>query len=455
MKKNTEYVEIDYSELPQEPDYSFPHTWGQHSVWQGLVRFGQDANLLNVGLQWRLPEGVTMPAILSALANLIRAHATLRTVFQETPEGPVQKVTRPTKMPVEIVDIAGERRESVYGEAQKSLARVFDHAHGAQFAFTVFTDRGVPRFVFPSISHLAVDRQGLKVLETTFLKFVNGQYVSPDETYWQPFDQVQLEKTRLARSKGQRACDQWSKALQRTGPHLWGAPRLKGEDVPIIHAKMTSHRAAKALPAAVSRHKATAGSVLLAAVSAAVAAVTGHDGHAAVEIVFANRYLRRAGDYAGPLAQGGVIAAPCSSAGTLTEMVQSIKADMPRAYLSAYWPPYSLQASLRDCGFDDIHDRVTSFLFNNFITEARVFESHDRPVMEDTVFEWLPSWSYMPSHCSFRIGYDEEGRIFVTARVNSRLLSRSMLTRLLSGVESALQAMAEGKSARAGDLVSD
>lgn len=423
-----------------------PQTWGQHSVWEGITKFGADSHLLNVAGAWPVPSGADLPAVFVAISALVTRHATLRTFFAP---GPIQTISYPLALPVEIVDLADAPETDLALLVADRRRSPFDFARDLPCRFTVVVNRHAPVHVIAVVSHLAVDSQGMRLLRSDFHDLL-GPGPRAAERAWQPFDQAEQEGNSRTRAMSTRACGRWIKEIGIAGEPLWGVSRSSTDG--FVNVRMRSERMSRAAAAVATAHATSQTTVLMATCIAVIAARIKHEGHVAVEVVSANRHLARAAHYAGPLSQTGIVAPHCSVSTTFGELIGDVADRTPRTFLSAYWAPDELAGALDAAGLPSDHHRSTSFMFND--TRPRPPRAAERPTGSPaaTIIERLPAWRYQPSHCSIMFGADGDA-LTASMRVDARYFEASAAAATLYGFEVALELAACGDGAlRVGDL---
>ncbi|MEW5928457.1 MAG: amino acid adenylation domain-containing protein, partial [Gemmatimonadota bacterium] len=114
-------------------DGPLPLSFAQQRLW--LVDRLEPGNAAyNIPFALRLRGRPDVPALRAGLDELVRRHETLRTTFAERPDGPVQVVHPPARVPLPVADLGGlpgAERESRAGRlAAEEALRPFDLARG-------------------------------------------------------------------------------------------------------------------------------------------------------------------------------------------------------------------------------------------------------------------------------------------------------------------------------------
>ncbi|WP_280312644.1 amino acid adenylation domain-containing protein, partial [Nocardia abscessus] len=105
------------------PDH-LPLSLAQQRMWF-LNQFDTSASVYNIPAAIRLSGDLDVTALGLAVADIVARHEILRTVYPQTPDGPVQRVLAPHEVPVDLAP-AQIGDEHVAGEIQRIVATGFD-----------------------------------------------------------------------------------------------------------------------------------------------------------------------------------------------------------------------------------------------------------------------------------------------------------------------------------------
>ncbi|MFT4041889.1 MAG: amino acid adenylation domain-containing protein [Gordonia sp. (in: high G+C Gram-positive bacteria)] len=178
----------------------------------------------HVPLVIRLDGDVDIATLRSAINMVVTAHPVLRTVYRDTPSGPVQKILPAAEGPVlEISDIAGSDVESAVG---RYVSAPFDLA--SQPGFRVALLRVAPdadgdrrsAVLAAVLHHIAVDGWSMRILFGDVLRALSGEVIESGHTYadytlWQ---HEWLGDPDTPGSRYSRELDYWTTALAGAAP---------------------------------------------------------------------------------------------------------------------------------------------------------------------------------------------------------------------------------------------
>ena len=115
------------------PAHDAPLSSGQQRLWF-LHQWNPESAAYNVPAVIPLPAHVDAGVVQRAVAEIVRRHWSLRTVFQQTPDGPVQRVLPETAPALHIVGVNGEsehhRRLTLTQMATQEAQRPFNLTTG-------------------------------------------------------------------------------------------------------------------------------------------------------------------------------------------------------------------------------------------------------------------------------------------------------------------------------------
>jgi hypothetical protein len=248
-------------------------TWGQRHNWRALRLHGPGQYFLNC--PWVLPvySRSDLGAVLNALGALIERHESLRTTFHDTPAGPVQRVARSGELTVRL-EQAGQQRPLELAErlAAQMSEEIFAPGEEWPLHCQVVIKDGRPAALAFSFSHLAVDHEALWLLSEDWRRLLRGEDLAPAR--WQPMDQTELEATEQYQARSDRSLRYWQPVLEEVPLDVFDHPPGEPEDPRFIEVGMESVALAAAAGWLGQRWAISTSSVLLAACSTVLAAVT-------------------------------------------------------------------------------------------------------------------------------------------------------------------------------------
>ncbi|WP_449066438.1 condensation domain-containing protein [Planomonospora algeriensis] len=323
-----------------------PVTWGQRAFWRLIRWLDEDDPYYN--LPWSLPVygRRDLDTVLSALRTLVERHESLRTTWEETPDGPVQRVMREGTLTVGVLDAGEAKPLAAAREAAAELAaRVFDHAAEPPIRCAVVTSGGRPRAVAFALSHLAVDAWALEILATEWRALLAGEDLPAPA--WQPLDQAALEQGAGA-ARGERALRHWRAELEQAPATLFDFPERTPEEPRFVKVGMESAAAGAAARTLAARWAVSTSSVLTSGCAAVLAALTGHR-RVAMQLIVANRHDPRTAAMVGTAVQDGLFTLDLS-AGTFADAARAGHRQALTAYRYAHYDPAAMAALREEIG---------------------------------------------------------------------------------------------------------
>jgi len=153
------------------PSELAPLSFPQERLWF-LDRLVPGSPAYNLPAFFRLIGHLDTRALARALSEIVRRHATLRTVFEEGSEGPRQRITPPGPLPLPVVDLSGlppePRRRLPRELATAEARRPFDLARGPLIRFRLLflgpREGGEEWVAMTNHHHIASDGWSLGIL---------------------------------------------------------------------------------------------------------------------------------------------------------------------------------------------------------------------------------------------------------------------------------------------------
>ncbi|MER6830691.1 condensation domain-containing protein [Streptosporangium sp. NPDC000563] len=319
--------------------------------------------------------------VTESLAILIARHEVLRTSFATGPQ-PCQRVSSVGTLMVDIYSLEGGRANRVDVEAE--LARHLEitaprqpdgqRLAGQQLRVALAMSAEVVYAGFLELSHMAVDRAALRILEHELAELISdsaARVIGPPRH--QPLDQAELERSERECQKRRRALEYWSSNLAVMPSPLYltpsaGSELTEADADDTVGVYMSSPAAALAVQCVSARTRTSRSSCLLAALCAVLSVRTGYR-----EIVFpvmpSNRFERHLYDYVGTLAQTGIAAIDVGSA-SFDELVRQAWRGMLEGCMHSVYDVYELEKIHNRIS----HDRGVYFYFEA-IYNCSVIES--------------------------------------------------------------------------------
>ncbi|MGS2641829.1 condensation domain-containing protein [Streptosporangium sp. LJ11] len=324
-----------------------PLSWGQLAIWRLTRWLDDDDPYFN--MPWVLPVygRRDLDTVLRALRALVERHETLRTTYEETPGGLVQRVARQGRFTVETYD-AGEARPLAAARelSVRLAATAFDYAADLPFRCAVVTVDGRPRTVALTLSHLAVDGGALEVLARDWRDLLaGGEMAAPG---WQPMDQAAFEREGAGAARGERTLRHWRAILERAPLSMFDFPRTTPEEPRFVKVGMESAATAAAAEVLAARWSVSTASVLTTASAVLLSALTGHR-EVVMQLIVANRHDPRVAAMAGSAVQDGIFVLGLPG-GTFADAARAGHRQALTAYRNAHYDPYRMMALREEIG---------------------------------------------------------------------------------------------------------
>ncbi len=136
------------------PDH-IPLSFAQQRMWF-LNQFDTSASAYNIPAAIRLSGDLDVTALRQAVEDIIARHEILRTIYPQTPDGPVQRVLAPHEVPVELAP-AQIGDEHVAGEVQRIVAAGFDVTAEVPLRVRLFQLAGTEYVLVFVAHHISAD----------------------------------------------------------------------------------------------------------------------------------------------------------------------------------------------------------------------------------------------------------------------------------------------------------
>ncbi|WP_454198456.1 non-ribosomal peptide synthase/polyketide synthase [Nocardia sp. Marseille-Q1738] len=132
-----------------------PLSFAQQRMWF-LNQFDTSASVYNIPAAIRLSGDLDVAALQQAIADIVARHEILRTIYPETPDGPVQQVLAPHEVPVDLAP-AQIGDEHVSHEVQRIVAAGFDVTGEVPFRAKLFQLGGTEYVLVFVAHHISAD----------------------------------------------------------------------------------------------------------------------------------------------------------------------------------------------------------------------------------------------------------------------------------------------------------
>ncbi|WP_324789442.1 condensation domain-containing protein [Streptomyces sp. H51] len=309
-------------------------TWGQRAIWHCLDSAPEAEAHFNLARTVEVPEGCDTRSVTRAVAELVRAHDALRTVFHFADSRLWQTVQASGTLSLARYQVTDGPDEAARTIAAELAGRPFGRNEW-QVRFALVTDGARPSRLAVAVGHLAVDQEGLRQLTGDLRQALAGRRIEPRSC--QPLDVAAYEQSPQGRAASERALRHWSRGLRTAPATLFDYPR-RAEGTPRFRRLvMRSEAIAVAAELAASRMRVSSTSVLLAATVSALGEFTGHR-VVPMQTICSNRENPARRHVVGTLSWDGLITVDTGQASFRQTVRKTFQAGLT-AYGNGYYDP--------------------------------------------------------------------------------------------------------------------
>ncbi|WFE37424.1 condensation domain-containing protein [Micromonospora sp. WMMD998] len=258
-----------------------PLAWGQEVIWD-LIRDWENTRSYAVLTKWlHIPLLLSVGDVLESLAELIRRHEALRTMYRPTAKGDaIQEVLGSGSLPVELVDRSVDDPKDYGSIVTDCLERAaelgFDHDKELPIRFSVILQNGIPILLTVAVSHLSADFASAELLVTDLTALLGARAAGapppPARPAPQPADLARMENGPQGQLLNIQAAQFIRRQLERTRPEMLPA-RATPVTPRFFRGQLESDAVAVAIGPAARRHRTTPSAILLSITSALIRCV--------------------------------------------------------------------------------------------------------------------------------------------------------------------------------------
>lgn len=263
-----------------------PATWAQRQIWRLIHEKAPDPAFYNLMYRVGLPGDSTLPAVLTALADVVGEHESLRTLFEQDSTGAlVQHVRRSGTFGVRIAPVEpGQDPGSMFRVWEAEMLRTgFRFASDLPMRALVLLDEDGPVQAAVCVPHVAADLMALRVLVGELVARLTGKAVSGGTR--QPVEHAAFERSPRGQRVLGRSLAYWRRQLADAPLPALSARRSEKR----CALTMDSPAAALALSTLAAEYGINSGAVLLAAVARVLGRRAGLP-QVAARLLVANRF---------------------------------------------------------------------------------------------------------------------------------------------------------------------
>ena len=423
-------------------------TWGQRAAWRV---FAADGEAKTLGGVVPAPSTATVERVADGLRFVVGRHQALRTRLRFQPDGDVrQEVATSGEVPLEVVDAAdGADPAAVADQVRRRLqTEPFDYERDWPVRMAVVRHGGTLTHTVAVYLQTALDALGLTALTLDLQAYRSGAPVQP-VTAIQPLELAAKQLERAALRQSEASLRQMESVLRAAPMHRWPEPVDPGPPVWDTLC-FRSPALAQAVAAVARRRGMDTSPILLGAYALGLAEVTGVN-PVAVMLAVSNRFRPRMATSVSPLAQVAGCLLDVAGA-TLDEVVGRAWQAAMSAYKHAYYDPVERFEVARRLGATRGGPRDLSCYFNDrrtqglrAVTAAGAGAAGDPADLVAEQRRTELRWHLQPGFPQ-EIAYlnvdQVPGAIELALTVNTRVLARPLVERLLRRLEDAAVGMA-------------
>ncbi|MCT9932890.1 condensation domain-containing protein [Planotetraspora sp. A-T 1434] len=403
-----------------------PLTWGQRAIWDTIERTAPDDHYFNFGRVLEVPRGArpaSVAHVSRGIGLLLERHESLRTLVGP---GPCQDLRDRGELAVRIVadadpaEILAELTANAFAYASEWPLRVALVTRGDEVTHVVL-----------AFCHMASDGLGAEeVVRDLRLLLLRGRLQGGAPP--QPFDLALWQESPAGRRQAWSAASYWEREHRRMPPTMFHVPSGGAELPPIWRGTLNSPAIDLAAQRLAVRHGTSTSTVLLTAVSALVAEVTGHETVAVLPIV-SNRFRADTRTAVTTLSQEGLFVLDVEKS-RFADLLATAHPAVLRAYRSAYHDPADRERIVAETSRDRGTPIHPYCCFNDMrFTEQAV--DRDEALIRQALSESSLTWPLSQEQLNCRFCVHLSGAMQVSLTADTRWLSRQDIERFLFGLE--------------------
>ncbi|WP_214110874.1 condensation domain-containing protein [Acrocarpospora catenulata] len=401
-----------------------PLTWGQRAIWEAIERTAPDDHYFNFG---RIVQLGARPASVSgalwALARLVERHESLRTRIVDGRQA--------LAAAGELTVVLGADPDALLAEL---TATAFDYAREWPLRVGLVTTGAEVTHIVLAFCHHAADGLGAEeAVRDLRLLLLRGEPRGSRPP--QPLDIARWQSSPEGRRVAEEAAWHWEREHRRIPPTMFQLPSGAGESPPIWRAVLRSPAVDLAAQRIAVQHGTSTSNVLLTAVTALVAEMTGHETVAMLPIV-SNRFRADTRGAVSTLSQEGLFVLDVEKV-PFAELLALARPAALRAYRSAYHDPADRARVLAEVG-EDRGTPVHPWCCFNDMRFADHAVYRDDALIRRALGESSLSWPMSQEQLNCRFCVHVSGTMEVSVTADTRWLSRADMERFLRGLEDRL-----------------
>ncbi|MFJ2095064.1 condensation domain-containing protein [Streptomyces sp. NPDC087901] len=286
------------------PDKEGPTSWAQLKTFHRRARYPHDRYSSFLTHTAELPVATSRSGVAEAVAALLVAHESLRTVYAD--DGRRQHVSGRGGLTLTVHDVPDDE-EALERVVDSLTHNPFDFAREFPLRAAVLAPGGRPARLVVVYSHIAVDGEGLRIVIEDLHNALTGRGEPGGSGAAQPLELGLEQQSPAWQERNAAALRHWDKAMERVPQSMLAVPVATGGDADrYVCGVLESRAVAEALPVIAARTRASTSAVMLAATAAVLAHRAGLS-RCALTAIAANRNTPRTARYVGTISQDALV----------------------------------------------------------------------------------------------------------------------------------------------------
>jgi hypothetical protein len=415
-----------------------PVTYGQLSVLRSLESYGPAGQTVaNLASVWPVPQGFGVAQVMDAWQQLVQAHESLRTTYEER-DGTFAQTVHPFRpRPFRTAELADDTSRTAYQAAADLKSPEFDISAGPPWRALVTTYQGEPVYLLTVIHHAAADNGALGVLRQQFDQFLDARDPGPQV---QPLDlaRAQQDEDRPAEQALAHWVATWGEFLSKD--------RLIGDVSPRRRATVYSVEALDAARSLSGRLKVSIQSLVLAA-SVLVMTRLREEPSMTLALMAANRLSQPWASLVSSLNQCAPVTVAVDGQAEVGDFLRAVYYQSLVAYLHGC---YDVDALRRGLALAGIQEPDPTFFAKHFNFLGAADEEPEPAAPVRTGAGWRPS-----AQCcgpDFHVSVAEGNGLFIGVGASEDYLPGNLPAVAAAAIEAALVNMSQQTDASLQDV---
>jgi hypothetical protein len=426
-----------------------PLTWAQQHMMEFIKALHPTTASLNPRFNFQLRRGLSVPAVLSAVRDLVETYEALRTIYVPPPDGPGQRCVMSGELLVDITDGPEATARARAADVTSDLAaRPFRISDELPVRVAMICAGHQPRYLAFTVSHLVVDFEGTKCMKY-HLRDISAEPIAEIKTptkVHQPRNEIEWERSPAGQRAAQRAIENHEQTLRAVPQTMLPRTGGEAEQPRFPYVMLESPALAVAVPSLARRHNASGTAVLYAA----IASVTGYLSslpRALLQLTVGNRIQERSRHAVGMFTQDVPAFVDLGDA-TVGDVIGRANSAILQTARFGQYPPPGMAAARAAVELDRGVAIDLSCWLNHRLTSSRPGTTTERPsqpvltqLRNRTRWRWAGADERSTS--TYFIHVDESARaVTLTMLFDTAVIPREEAIGWLRSVESLLCAAA-------------